>query len=421
MVAILGFSHEQIRDAVKEMYTLVAHRPDTPLHFPVGPGACEKALYTLDLLSGIPSSALESFAGVGCPFRADVIRPGQTVLDVGSGSGTDVLIAAKLVGEKGRVIALDLTPAMREKLQALIDKEGHKNIEVIAGDAESIPIPDNTIDVVSSNGVLNLVANKRRAISEIFRVMKQGGYVQIADIVIASPVTPDCEDDPKLWAECVVGATVDENYLTMFRDAGFENVEVLRDYDYFSYSPSRETQEVARQFGAHAFELRMRRSAEAPPQLLQFAMRMDPRRFFNDIKRRGLGGMVGLLLALVACYGTLASIAGLSLLGISLVLDETIWTGAIVGLSLLTAGFIVTGLRKYNSRIPVSLAIAGSLTLSYTMFIDYSLLSEIVGFALLGFGVWTDFVHRRWASVFGGKPKSLRRRRKTHLRTEQSS
>ena len=210
MVAVLGFSKEEIRGAVKDMYTVVADEPDTPLHFPIGKQACLLAGYDEALVGELPAAALESFAGVGCPFQADIIRPGHHVLDVGSGAGTDVIVASKLVGDTGKVYALDLTPAMRTKLQNTLDQNGIGNVEIVAGDAEQIPLPDASVDIVTSNGVLNLVPDKRRAIGEIFRVLKPGGQVQIADIVIANPVTPDCEDDPKLWAECVVGATVDE-------------------------------------------------------------------------------------------------------------------------------------------------------------------------------------------------------------------
>ncbi|MEM7290788.1 MAG: methyltransferase domain-containing protein, partial [Pseudomonadota bacterium] len=312
MVAVLGFSKEEIRDAVKDMYTVVADRPQTPLHFPIGREACLLAGYEEALVDSLPDEALESFAGVGCPHRADVIKPGQTVLDIGSGSGTDVLIASRLVGDEGKVWALDLTPAMRAKLQQTLDRNQIANVEIIAGDAESIPLPEQCVDVVTSNGVLNLVPDKRRAIGEIFRVLKPDGHVQIADIVIASPVTPDCEDDPKLWAECVVGATVDESYLNIFRDAGFDQVEVLRDYDYFAHSPSAETREVAGQFGAHAFELRMQRLQEEPSQFLQWMRRCDPRRLVKDVQRRGLWGSLSFLLAVLTCYGTLALVTLMS-------------------------------------------------------------------------------------------------------------
>ena len=130
MVAVLGFSKEEIREAVKDMYTIVAEEPGTPLHFPIGRDACVKAGYSESQIKDLPSEVIESFAGVGCPFHADIVKPGQTVLDIGSGSGTDVLIAAKLVGESGQVKAFDLTPAMRDKLKATLDRHQISNVEI---------------------------------------------------------------------------------------------------------------------------------------------------------------------------------------------------------------------------------------------------------------------------------------------------
>jgi ubiquinone/menaquinone biosynthesis C-methylase UbiE len=399
MVAVLGFSQAEIRAAVTDMYTLVADKPDTPLHFPVGREACRLAGYSDQQVASLPDAALESFAGVGCPFRADIIQPGQTVLDVGSGSGTDVIIAARAVGPEGKVFALDMTAAMRQKLQATLQRSGIDNVEVIAGDAEQIPLPDASVDVVSSNGVLNLVPDKRRAIREIFRVLKADGQVQIADIVIASPVTPDCEDDPKLWAECVVGATVDESYLEMFRDAGFDEVEVLRDYDYFAHSPSAETREIAGQFGAHAYELRMRRRAEAPALTLQWARRFDPRRLARNAQRRGLWGMISLLLALIACYGTLALLGLMSALGVSLALNEGIWAGTIVLFAWLACAVIAAGIGKHRSVKPLGIAVVGAGILSYSMFVNYQIVVELAGFISLAVAAGYDYHLRRWSAV----------------------
>jgi len=420
MAAVLGYSKEQIAEAVREMYTLVANRPQTPLHFPVGAEACDKALYDRELVEGVPAAALESFAGVGNPFRAAVIKPGDSVLDIGSGSGTDAIIASRMVGEGGSVWALDMTAAMRKKLEKLIDQEQITNIGVLPGEAESIPLPDNSVDVATSNGVLNLVPDKRRAIAEIFRVVKPGGYVQIADIVIASPVTPDCEGDPRLWAECVVGATVDENYLNLFRDAGFEDVEVLRDYDYFAYSPSEETRQVARQFGAHAFELRMRRADTAPRKWLQWLKRLDPRRIIRGIQRYGLSGVVGLAFALLACYGTLAAVGLISLLGFSLSLNEGLWAAVIVAAAMLTTALIGMAMRKHRSAVPLIVALIATAGLAYTMFINYSVIAEIICFLLLGGATWHDFHLRRWSKVPGGK-KGLQMRRATMMRDELSA
>ena len=408
MVAVLGFSKQEILAAVTDMYTLVAEQPGSPLHFPVGADACRLAGYRDDQIDGLPKAALESFAGVGCPFRADVIRPGHHVLDVGSGAGTDAIIAAQMVGETGRVYALDLTPAMRRKLQATLSAAGIDNVEIIAGNAEDIPLPDASVDVVTSNGVLNLVPDKRGAIGEIFRVLKPGGRVQLADIVIASPVTPDCEDDPQLWAECVVGATVDQRYLEMFRDAGFEEVEVLRDYDYFAHSPSADTREVAAQFGAHAFELRMRRGVRKPSKLVQWAKRIDPRRILRDIRMHGLWGMLTLTMALLACYGTLALVGLMSALGVGLAVDEGVWAGAILLFAWLVCVVIALGPRKHGSFGPLVIGLAGSGLLTYTMLLDYRLAIELAGFALLAFATGYDYHQRRWSAV---KTRGSRARR----------
>jgi arsenite methyltransferase len=205
MVAIAGFTKDQIFSAVREMYSEVANLPSKQFHFPTGRSACLFVGYPEDLLDRLPASAVESFAGVGFPFRADLIRAGDRVLDIGAGSGTDTLIAARAVAPGGRVFALDMTLAMLAKLRKNVALAGAANVEVVEGNAESVPLPDASVDVVTSNGVLNLVPDKAKAFAEIFRVLRPGGRVQIADIVVGRPVGEDARGDPKLWAECVVG------------------------------------------------------------------------------------------------------------------------------------------------------------------------------------------------------------------------
>ncbi len=262
MVAVLSDKKEFIIAAVKEMYTDVATRPDKEFHFPTGRSACVFVGYPQEELDPIPETALESFAGVGYPHAGGAIAEGSAVLDVGSGSGTDTLIASRRAGPGGRVFGLDMTVAMLEKLRANVERMGAANVEPVEGNAEEIPLGDETIDVVTSNGVLNLVPDKEKAFAEIFRVLKPGGRVQLADIVVRNPISDECRSDPNLWAECVVGASMQDLYIRMFADAGFEDIRIMREFDYFSGSSSESTRKVAAGFDAHTVELVMRKTGD---------------------------------------------------------------------------------------------------------------------------------------------------------------
>lgn len=381
MVAILGFSKDQITAAVQAMYSEVADAPTQPFHFPVGRAGAEAVGYPDTELDRLPPEALASFAGVGYPFRAGVIRPGDEVLDIGAGSGTDTLIASRLVGDSGKVWALDITPAMLTKLRATLHAADIRNVEVLEGDAERIPLPDNSVDVITSNGVLNLVPEKRRAFAEIFRVLRPGGRVQIADIVIARPVPIGGRRDARLWAECVVGASVDEDYLDLFREVGFTEVEVLREFDYFAASPSAETRQVASGLGGRAIEITMRRSAEAPVGLRRLTYRLRPRRL--GIGDRGLWGAVAVIAALIACYGTIALLALLSLLGVSVTIEPGLWAATIAGAAVLAVVATAFNLTRHGQQWPLVLAGLGAAAIGYAMFGTYNPIVEGLGFAAL--------------------------------------
>jgi SAM-dependent methyltransferase len=259
MVVIRSAQREVILDAVRRMYTDVALTPEHEFHFPTGRKACELVGYPAAQLDLLPPAALESFAGVGYPFATGLVHPGDTVLDIGSGSGTDAFVASSLVGERGRVIGLDMTAAMRDKLRTNVRRAGVTNIEVLAGNAEDVPLPDACVDVVTTNGVLNLVPDKTKAIGEIARVLVRGGWLQLADIVVESLPSEACLARTDLWAECIVGATTVEWYGDTLAAAGVRELQVIDRIDYFHASSNEETRRVAKSFGAHSVVLRGRK------------------------------------------------------------------------------------------------------------------------------------------------------------------
>ncbi len=241
-----------VTKAVQSLYTEVATRPDKAYHFPLGMEALRFVGYPEEDLRTLPPTATESFAGVGFPHAADVIRPGHTVLDIGSGSGTDALYASMKTGPMGKVYGLDITPAMIAKARGNIVAMGAKNVEILEGDATKIPLPDASVDVVTSNGVLNLVPDKAAAFREIFRVLRPGGRLQLADIVVQEDVGAVCGLNPQLWADCIGGAAVEPEYMETIRAAGFADVAVITRLDYFAKSSSESTKRITKTFGAES-------------------------------------------------------------------------------------------------------------------------------------------------------------------------
>jgi arsenite methyltransferase len=258
MVAITRFEREHIFDAVKLMYTSVANQPEREFHFPTGRKACEYVGYPAEHLDRIIPTALESFAGVGYPFASRVINEGDAVLDIGAGAGTDVLLAALLSGPQGTVYGLDMTRAMHEKLHANKNAMQLDNVEPLMGNAEKIPLEDNSVDVVTSNGVLNLVPDKTRAFAEIRRVLRPGGRIQISDIVIHKHFNEldESKANPQLWAECIVGAMHEDDYLDALRAAGFSDVDVIDRVDYFAASSNESTRDTAAYFATESITIK---------------------------------------------------------------------------------------------------------------------------------------------------------------------
>jgi SAM-dependent methyltransferase len=196
----VGFDTTVLRHEIQSMYGRVAVSPETEFHFHRGPAYAATMLgYDADELARLPASVTASFAGVGNPHAIAPLRDGEVVLDVGSGAGTDLLLAARQVGPGGRAIGVDMTAAMRARASAGADACGLTNVDVRDGDAMRLPVDDATVDVVISNGVLNLVPEKTKAVREIARVLKPGGRVQIADIVIGEVLSESALRDIDLW------------------------------------------------------------------------------------------------------------------------------------------------------------------------------------------------------------------------------
>ena len=195
----LGLDREELRSAIREEYREVAEHPDKGFHFHTGRKLAELLEYTDDLLQGIPDASIESFAGTGNPFSLGDIEAGETVVDVGCGAGIDSLIAARLVGENGRVIGVDMTPQMLEKARRAQRETGLEQVEFVEGTAEALPVENESVDVIISNGVFNLTPDKPLTLNEWNRVLAPGGRIQIADILVDRPVPEGAKRDIDLW------------------------------------------------------------------------------------------------------------------------------------------------------------------------------------------------------------------------------
>ncbi len=191
-----------LRDGIRTMYSRVAASPDGEFHFHRGPEyAAARLGYDAAELAALPPDVTSAFAGIGNPHAIAPVPAGATVLDIGCGAGTDLLIAARRVGPRGRAIGVDMTDAMRQRAARGAAASGLSNVEVRDGDATRLPVEDGSVDVVISNGVLNLVPEKARAVAEIARVLKPGGRVQIADIVIGEMLPESARRDVDLWTD----------------------------------------------------------------------------------------------------------------------------------------------------------------------------------------------------------------------------
>lgn len=227
---------ERLRLGIQEKYTEVATEPEKGFHFHTGRPLATLLGYPAARVLQLPGYTVESFAGTGNPFSLGRLQEGESVLDLGCGAGFDALQAALEVGEAGRVIGIDMTVAMLEKARAAAAELGLKNTEFREGFIETLPVEDASIDIVISNGVLNLTPDKEAAAREIFRVLKPGGRFQIGDIIVYIDVPQEAKDDVELWSNCIAGALTKDEWRWVLKRTGFEDVRWGTETDVYSGS-----------------------------------------------------------------------------------------------------------------------------------------------------------------------------------------
>jgi arsenite methyltransferase len=189
---------EVLKTEIKKTYASVSEEPERDFIFPTGRAWAEDLQYPAEL-AGVPDGAVESFAGVANPWQLGRLSPGERVLDLGSGAGTDSLIASQMVGEQGRVRGIDMTPEMLVKARAAAAEMGAVNVDFVESEAERLPFEDESFDVVISNGVIDLIPDKDAVFAELFRVLVPGGRIQIADVTIQNPVSAEGRRNIDLW------------------------------------------------------------------------------------------------------------------------------------------------------------------------------------------------------------------------------
>lgn len=235
-VVAANVDRDRLRRGISDKYTEVAQEPEKGFHFHTGRPLAKMLGYADADVDRLPESSIASFAGTGNPFSMGDLHPGETVVDIGSGAGFDTLQAALKVGASGRVIAVDMTPAMRKKAAAGASALGLTNVDVRDGFLEELPVADGTVDVVISNGVLNLTPDKEAVMREVYRVLKPGGRFQVGDIVVHIDVPQEAKDDVELWSNCIAGALTQDEWKWVLQHVGFTDVRWGAQTDVYSGS-----------------------------------------------------------------------------------------------------------------------------------------------------------------------------------------
>jgi arsenite methyltransferase len=247
----------RLRNSVHLIYARVALEPSSAFSFHRGADyACRCLRYDRDTLMTLPAEVTSCFAGVGNPLRAGPLRAGEIVADLGCGSGTDLLLAASVVGRSGRAIGIDINESMRERAERGARRGGYTQVRIRYGDLIDIPLADCSVDVVQCNSVLYLVPHKDRAIAEIARILRPGGRLHLADVVVAREIPEKARCDVASWAGGIAGALAATEIVAALKQAGFRRVRITARFDCYAGTAEEGLARLHGACGANIFAMR---------------------------------------------------------------------------------------------------------------------------------------------------------------------
>jgi arsenite methyltransferase len=253
MTTTARFDLRELESKVKAMYRNVADNPHGEFHFEMGRAMAERLGYAPTDLDRVPAEAIESFAGVGHYFHLADLEPGETVVDLGSGSGMDTFVAALKVGSRGKVTGVDMTDEQRAKAVRLRDRDGFHNVGYVKGYIDNVPLPDELADVVISNGVINLAVDKPKVFREAARLLKASGRLAISDIVTEVQLPDGIVCNATLWAACIGGAAQQDSYRAMIESAGLR-IAIMEENPQYQFI-SDNAKAASRKFGVKSISL----------------------------------------------------------------------------------------------------------------------------------------------------------------------
>lgn len=258
MTTSINFDPKELEIKVKAMYRSVAENPHGDFHFEMGRALAERLGYLPADLDRIPAEAIDSFAGVGYYFHLADLKEGETVVDLGSGSGMDSFIAALKVGARGKVFGIDMTDEQRAKAERLRVRDGFTTVKFLKGYIEEVPLPDGTTDAIISNGVINLATDKTRVFREAARLLKPGGRLALADIITEAQLPDTIVCNSTLWAACIGGAAQRGSYRAQIEAAG---LRVMQEEDNPQYQfISDNAKGASKKFGVKSVSLLARKA-----------------------------------------------------------------------------------------------------------------------------------------------------------------